>query len=885
MPIAAAAPGAVLARSDNAQFLRKQRAAIEVIAADNVKLKEEFMLENKFSVNPTTQTAAALIANLQEQADVYVVKIKEEQRLKAELEQEVGRMKQHIIDQRVQMGGITNSADQAVKVQRRIRILEDRLQQASVRYNDALTRSRALRARIDGLRRERLLFEELHGKLQRGLARKKAEIVDVISNIAESHEAREKALILQIQVKAQADKDVASYEAEWAQLTNIVEQDRRSREAQRQRDIAVREGQMAELFSLECTPASKRRAAAPGRAPPTGEVAAAATAAAAVVGSTGAAASAPERIRELKAALSKVLEATGVSDADELLAALVEGEEANFSLFSYVNELSGEVDKTEAHIAELRKEVARCRSEAAAAANDGRAQALRAMAAELAAVEAAAEGYEGKHGQAVAAIHSLQAAVLDMFNRCGCATPEVLELVGEEGVSEKSLMQYLGVLEQRTNELLAQYGLLATDGSDAAAGERTAAVLTGKMATAAPLQYVIEAPSTGSGAGGAGPGGLLGTRAGGRNFGSGPTAAATGGGDDERPLSRGSLAARVRQVVALKVDSARTSRGPFEFGRICQLVALLYALLATLALWTLVRAPSGIQHLLLLSLLRLSVLLSASVVAYRSHRRSSSEDPSPFAAASLAAAPQRTTLAQAALYLQLSWLASELVLGAGLLLFYPRFSGSLAVDGTTVSAASSGTLLTLLPLLCAVVMSGCFLFLQRLSRRCRQQHSAGTNSPRLALECGSGTAYSAMPARQRQPSSHQMNAHSHSASLDVICSPISEDGSFSSCTSTGTSAAFYSRSSSSSVLGLNTAGSCGVPSPTGHVRSIGGGAQIDHEAAISAACQILLVEHHVASLVDTNDSVMFVHKKLRPIKTRPEGGPATPAAPPAARAH
>jgi hypothetical protein len=128
------------------------------------------------------------------------------------------------------------------------------------------------------------------------------------------------ALILQIQVKAQADKDVASYEAEWAQLTNIVEQDRRSREAQRQRDIAVREGQMAELFSLECTPASKRRAAAPGRAPPTGEVAAAATAAAAVVDSTGAAASAPERIRELKAALSKVLEATGERALGEMRA-------------------------------------------------------------------------------------------------------------------------------------------------------------------------------------------------------------------------------------------------------------------------------------------------------------------------------------------------------------------------------------------------------------------------------------------------------------------------------------------------------------------------------------------------------------------------------------
>lgn len=61
--------------ADNAQFLRKQRAAAEAIAADNQKLKEELMLENKFSVNPTTQTAAALITNLQEQADVYAHKV------------------------------------------------------------------------------------------------------------------------------------------------------------------------------------------------------------------------------------------------------------------------------------------------------------------------------------------------------------------------------------------------------------------------------------------------------------------------------------------------------------------------------------------------------------------------------------------------------------------------------------------------------------------------------------------------------------------------------------------------------------------------------------------------------------------------------------------
>lgn len=41
------------------------------------------------------------------------------------------------------------------QVQKRIRTLEDRVQQASVRHNEMLGRNRALRARIDSLRRVR----------------------------------------------------------------------------------------------------------------------------------------------------------------------------------------------------------------------------------------------------------------------------------------------------------------------------------------------------------------------------------------------------------------------------------------------------------------------------------------------------------------------------------------------------------------------------------------------------------------------------------------------------------------------------------------------------------------------------------------------------------
>ena len=124
-----------------------------------------------------------------------------------------------------------------------------------------------------------------------------------------------------MQVKAQADKDVANYEAEWRQLTDIVEQDRRSREAQRQRDIAAREQQMAALFKQDSScgaaagPAGKRgsrasAAGAAGRTPP-GSSGGSAGADCSAKATDVAAATAPERVRQLKEAFNKVLAATG----------------------------------------------------------------------------------------------------------------------------------------------------------------------------------------------------------------------------------------------------------------------------------------------------------------------------------------------------------------------------------------------------------------------------------------------------------------------------------------------------------------------------------------------------------------------------------------------
>ena len=52
------------------------RAAIDKLRGQNARLKEELLLENKFSVRPSNPGATVLINKLQDEADLYTRKVK-----------------------------------------------------------------------------------------------------------------------------------------------------------------------------------------------------------------------------------------------------------------------------------------------------------------------------------------------------------------------------------------------------------------------------------------------------------------------------------------------------------------------------------------------------------------------------------------------------------------------------------------------------------------------------------------------------------------------------------------------------------------------------------------------------------------------------------------
>merc|ERR1739847_157482 len=65
-----------------------------------------------------------------------------------------------------------------------------------------------------------------------------------------------------------------------------------------------------------------------------------------------------EKVQVYEEAFAKMQAATGISDIDELVENFIAAEDQNFSLFTYANELSGDIEKHEADIADLNSQLA-----------------------------------------------------------------------------------------------------------------------------------------------------------------------------------------------------------------------------------------------------------------------------------------------------------------------------------------------------------------------------------------------------------------------------------------------------------------------------------------------------------------------------------------------
>merc|ERR1712070_1344614 len=108
-----------------------------------------------------------------------------------------------------------------------------------------------------------------------------------------------------------------------------------------------------------------------------------------------------EKVQVYEEAFAKIQAATGISDIDELVQNFVNAEDQNFSLFNYANELSGDIEKLEAQISELKEELEQLKGVGSGQADAQKQKVLSDLEERWNTMDKKAEQHELKYQQAV----------------------------------------------------------------------------------------------------------------------------------------------------------------------------------------------------------------------------------------------------------------------------------------------------------------------------------------------------------------------------------------------------------------------------------------------------------------------------------------------------
>lgn len=116
--------------------------------------------------------------------------IEEEKATNEQLKDEINMLQRRVHDKRVEVKGIFSTRENDKKLEVETKILENRLDNTLQKFNDAVAENKALRAKIDSMRCERVVFDGVHRKMERMLFEKKKEMADIIEESNVCYEDR-----------------------------------------------------------------------------------------------------------------------------------------------------------------------------------------------------------------------------------------------------------------------------------------------------------------------------------------------------------------------------------------------------------------------------------------------------------------------------------------------------------------------------------------------------------------------------------------------------------------------------------------------------------------------------------------------------------------------
>lgn len=418
--------------------IRMQRQQIEKLKKDNDRLKEDLALETRQAKQANNMSASANIAKLQDQADAYNRKTNIEAMKIEELKRQLADLNRDLLAQRKSMGGINAAQEAGHHVQRQIKIRESRLDKALVKYNEASAHNIKLNSTIGNLRRERVVFDGIHKKLESELSQKKQQMAEIIETCNAAYEARDKAHAEMVSLKADADHQREKFEMQWNQLDELIKQDRRAKDQSMRQDHE-------ESMANNVDPVYEEEARLRTQVSKGYEN---------IAQSKADIHLSMEKVQSYEEAFAKIQKATSIIDIDDLVQTFTTAEDQNFQLFNWVNDLSNQIEGLEDKNGSLREEIKRYQVGGAEGDVRAKKRIVESLSTTLGKTETKSAAYEANLATTTTTTEALKKGITELFENVGMKDAAMLEQMKNTGVTESNLMDFMSVIEDRVSGLI-----------------------------------------------------------------------------------------------------------------------------------------------------------------------------------------------------------------------------------------------------------------------------------------------------------------------------------------------------------------------------------------------------------------------------------------------
>ncbi|RDD40524.1 Coiled-coil domain-containing protein 63 [Trichoplax sp. H2] len=496
---------------ESQNLIRKQRASILALQKENEMLMKDFKIAAGKQKEAVDNDYIDRIRQELSKEDEFQEMIKEEKDLLNQLTGEVKAVEKQINEQRKKMGGAHIFQEHTMKTQKQTRVLQNRLDKALVKFNSTLADNAKLREAIDHLRSERIIFENIYKKLEKQLIDYKRKIGGVIEESTQAYDARDEAQSKMMALKEKNEKDLAQYNLELKELMRIIDHDRKLK------NFMGVKGQ--ERLEEEILSARKKKKSESDKPQEKGI---------------------EETVESYEEAFERIKEATSIQDIDLLVSRFIEVEDKNFALFNYVNELNNEIETLQEQITGVRDDIEKFKGQGMEMENQRKAI-LKELEGKLNMVTEKANQFDKQYRSTQKILEQLKSGITSLFSKINCDKSAISDMLGGTiGVTETNMMQYLGIVEQRTNELLQMQSFVSVRDSDRVDGAQIPTLL-GQGPQQPTANIVVVPPTTGD------------------DY---ESEASTESDDDSRPLTQNELKAKIMKGISKREAQPKTTEAP-----------------------------------------------------------------------------------------------------------------------------------------------------------------------------------------------------------------------------------------------------------------------------------------------------------------------------------